>query len=282
MLAWRRAGLVWGVALACANCQALSGVDDLQFVERTDASGAGGNGFSGSSGSGGGVQDGSAGGATGGAAGSPGGAGGTGGVAGAGTAGSSGVECQLPLSDDFDDGVIDDTRWIATSVGGLWAEEAQGALWFTEPPTQTEAIAASASIESQQRFNLTGCSMRVQVLEAPASASQYLSFRANNPLGLVYVEFLVKNGMLVAGVRKVNGYFSQKTVPFDTDAHAWWRLREASGTLHWDVSLDGKSWSVFHSEATPLDLTDISVMISAGTDAAPSGTIARVDNLNPP
>jgi hypothetical protein len=46
------------------------------------------------------------------------------------------------------------------------------------------------------------------------------------------------------------------SMPYDPVAHAWLRIREASGQLNWDTSPDGRTWTTQHAEMAPAWVSD--------------------------
>ncbi|MFI9598944.1 chitosanase [Streptomyces sp. NPDC052043] len=72
------------------------------------------------------------------------------------------------------------------------------------------------------------------------------------------------------------------SLTYDATNHAWLRIRETGGTLYWDTSANGISWTNRRTLPTPAWVTaakDVSVSMEAHRDA---GTLnyAEFDNLN--
>lgn len=70
-------------------------------------------------------------------------------------------------------------------------------------------------------------------------------------------------------------------ITYDSTAHRWWRIREASGTIYWDTSPDGTTWTNRKSRATGLTVTAVTIKFEAGyygTETITSDFI--IDNLN--
>ncbi|MFG3051891.1 hypothetical protein ACGFZP_13200 [Kitasatospora sp. NPDC048239] len=68
---------------------------------------------------------------------------------------------------------------------------------------------------------------------------------------------------------------------YDPTGHAWLRLREDAGTLYWETSPDGSTWTVRRSETTPgwASATDLSLLVESHRDAG-SSTWTELDNVN--
>ena len=72
---------------------------------------------------------------------------------------------------------------------------------------------------------------------------------------------------------------------YDPVADAWWRLREAAGTLSFDTSPDGTTWSARGGIADPMPLDHIGIIIGAGAYqpiASPGRARFRCYNVPPP
>jgi hypothetical protein len=55
-------------------------------------------------------------------------------------------------------------------------------------------------------------------------------------------------------------------IDFDPSAHAWWRLRETSGTTYYETSADGHAFSVQGSVATPIGVDATHIAFFGGTE----------------
>lgn len=69
-------------------------------------------------------------------------------------------------------------------------------------------------------------------------------------------------------------------IPYDATAHAWWRIREDAGTVYWETSPDGATWTTRRSAATPFPLDVMRVRLYAGNWSADSGTSSSFDDVN--
>jgi hypothetical protein len=75
----------------------------------------------------------------------------------------------------------------------------------------------------------------------------------------------------------------QQSVPYDAFAHAWWRIREAQGTLYFETSSDGKCWTEQGHATTPTFAGSVRVNFGLGVPSG-SGRLtmdqATFDHLN--
>lgn len=80
-----------------------------------------------------------------------------------------------------------------------------------------------------------------------------------------------------------SGFFdpSPTVLTYDSTAHRWWRLREASGTLHWETSPDGSTWTSRRTATSPGWVTD-TTLTAAILSHRNNGTanFAEADNFN--
>lgn len=270
-----RGSAAWAAALL-VGCSLTGGLDD---IAGSPADAGGGSGAADAS-------------ATGGASGIDGGAG-TG--ASPGTGSSSGdaaavdgdgsgspdapPSCTVPISDGFDDGTVA-AQWDVWKDNGLTLSEKFGRLYFYVPASTPDG--AWVGIEAQQSHDLTGCSTFVHVLDVPTDPNVQLSFGANSGL-MDGVHITLDAGELNLEVKKGGTYSTLKKVAFSATAHAWWRIREASGHVYWEASTDGKAWVELASVAAPFAFNAVKVWVGVGTSGTTSQAAqASVDQFNVP
>jgi hypothetical protein len=88
-------------------------------------------------------------------------------------------------------------------------------------------------------------------------------------------------GLFIARLRQagVNTEFNLGT--YSSTTHAWWRIRESAGTIFWDTSTDGNTWTNRASSTYTLAITALTLVFSCGYyGAETSPPDALVDNLN--
>jgi len=198
---------------------------------------------------------------------------------------------------DVDAGPDPDATPAAVGCGGLgllrdeFADATRGPQWdFFEDPGATIAetgghlaitVAANAGgpyagYISSYRYDLTSSSITTEVT-AIAGRNTILEIR--NSVG--------ERAQLAAGVDDLEAAVyggpaegTRTTIPYDAVAQRWWRFREADGTLYWEYSANGSSWTALHSEASPIDVTHVRGIVSAG-DALVTASEARFEVINP-
>ncbi|WAZ20170.1 hypothetical protein STRCI_001269 [Streptomyces cinnabarinus] len=180
------------------------------------------------------------------------------------------------LTDTFDDGVRDPVLWSG-SYGDV--EEAGGRA-------RVPCTTAFSAYQSAAVYTLTGSQVACRVYPPAAGGAA----------GEALAELLVITAVggtdggfslnRVTGLLKLisrTGYADANEVvlTYDPVAHAWLRLREASGLLLWETSPDGGTWTARRTApaaAWTAD-TNLSVILAGHRDSG-SGDFAEFDNFN--
>jgi hypothetical protein len=97
---------------------------------------------------------------------------------------------------------------------------------------------------------------------AAATSDMTIQFVTSTSVG-----FNVRNGKLVVYFNNGN-YTPITSVNYDPVAHHVLRLRETGGTLFWETSADGATFTGLYSEPDRIDLSSIGIRLEAGTFAA--------------
>jgi hypothetical protein len=180
------------------------------------------------------------------------------------------------LKDNFDDNSLDTQKWVEWNTGDLGESSGTMTLLST-------TAAAYKGGDSTGIFDLTGSYILAEfqhVLTGLTDAGTFmlLTLDASNTMA-----FYVYNGDLVAEKQIATAYTTIATTTYNSTTHKWLRIREASGTVYFDYSADGISWTNFTSAANPFAVTGLFVTIQIGTDSANAGTdTAVIDNFNYP
>jgi chitosanase len=187
------------------------------------------------------------------------------------------------LADNFDDNTINATLWpdsygnpAVTETGGR-ARVPCGPDYCAYKSGSVYTLAGSAAFVRVYAPEVSGAVgeayASLQLASAAAPAGTSLSININTATGLIR--------------------FNSNTSYWDNDAvvltynatdHAWLRIREGSGTLYWETSNNGITWTSRRTLTTPAWVTsaaDVSVSLESHRDA---GTLnfAEFDNLNVP
>lgn len=138
----------------------------------------------------------------------------------------------------------------------------------------------SSKLISTNTYDLTGSKAYVSVTPYIASSAQIgleLFLDASNKLQLFYSGTVLQAHIVQAGVDT-----TVASITYDSTVHIYWRIRELSGTIFWDTSQNGKSWTNIGSHSYTIAITSLSFSVFAGdfgTD--PTGT-AFINSVNMP
>jgi hypothetical protein len=182
------------------------------------------------------------------------------------------------LVDDFAAVSLDATRWTAVNNAGVTGSQTGGRYEFA---TSNDSPAYS-SLTSVHGFDLTGDRFVVKVPDPGdrtiASLEVYIS--AQNRAGTDRVFFNLV-GLFMGFYQTVGG--SQtflNAVAYDPMVDVYFRIREAAGTIYWDTSTDGVSWTNKHSVAAPIQVLDLHLQLMVGeygSEPAGATTVAFDD-----
>jgi hypothetical protein len=194
----------------------------------------------------------------------------------------------VATSDDFNDNLMDTTKWYSAGSPGMTVAEQGGQLQVTTPGDTTVGY---DGYYARPFLDLTNARATVEVTQPAFGYGTDTYFvlvdKANS--GTTNVLFTV-GGMGSLLMRETfNGTITTNVViPFDAVAHRFWRFRHdpTADTLNWETSPDGLQWTVRCSSQHKVALTRMQAQIYAGryTTSTPS-TTAAFDNyhaeLNP-
>ncbi len=138
-----------------------------------------------------------------------------------------------------------------------------------------------AGMATEREYDLRGCNLWVAVPLVPAADGQGGAFLMAALDEDHYALFETWAGSLTMGL-VVGGTFEAATsTTYDAANHRWWRLREESGTLYFEMSSDAAQWDTLLQTASPAEIDAVTVVLAAQI-GEPYGAAARVevDNLN--
>ncbi|QIJ62552.1 hypothetical protein [Streptomyces sp. JB150] len=179
------------------------------------------------------------------------------------------------LVDDFNDNVRDPVLW-SQSYGD--PVEAGGRARI--PCTTGYAAYRSASIYTLAWSQVAA---RIYPPAAGGGASAAVSFLVLSDLPGTDAGFLIDRAQGAMGLYLRVGYADGGAAfpVYDPVQHAWVRLREDAGTLRWETSADGLSWTVRRTATAPAwtAQTNLSLLMEAHRDTG-TNDFAEVENLN--
>lgn len=183
------------------------------------------------------------------------------------------------LADDFEASTRSLT-WNGYQDPGVTVTQTGGRLRITLPAGSSTY--AYAGYESTRFYQLTGSQIEADIPHATSvtsSAEVYLAaYTDPDATRLVLIE--EQSNQLRFLVRTPTGD-TTSSVPYDPVAHRHMRLREGGGTLFFETSPDGSTWTARKQVATPFSLDLVRVEIAAGVpqpEAAPG--FAEFESVN--
>lgn len=182
------------------------------------------------------------------------------------------------FSTNFPGGSIPVTMYDNTQAGGTDTFASNQAT-LTAPASTANAL---AEIETQNRYTLIGSYAMVQAVVtqvsdagAEAGMTVYQDEQGNQ------LQLMVINGNLVAGYITRGTGVTVASIAYNATTMKWIRIREASGTIFWDYSSDGLTWTNLTSTDEPMDVSQVrsSVLAFQGNSIA-SNEVGVFSNYN--
>lgn len=181
------------------------------------------------------------------------------------------------LVDTYSGAAVDPALWTVNTGAGT-VVEGSGVLTFT-PASNTAGDGQSTP--SLISYNLTG-SYAVVKVSSVLTGDEFTSLLCEiGGDGKYRLNLAQYNGNLeardvIAGTETVRA-----TATYNGTTMLWWRIREASGTVFWDYSADGISWTNLFSETNPFAVLSMQARLETyeNTAVVSPGT-AVYDNFN--
>lgn len=167
---------------------------------------------------------------------------------------------------------FDDAQWLDAmdrnvSPGGS-AAIVGGELVLQAPPANNQG----AWVKSKAAFDLRG---RALVVEVTQVGGRYAEIELDDP----------SNAQVYMGVAegKLYAYGKGRKLaerPYSDTQDRWWRLREESGSVFWDTSPDGETWTAMAQDLAPVDAAWVEV--GFGVESSGAAATARFATVTPP
>jgi hypothetical protein len=172
------------------------------------------------------------------------------------------------ITDDFDDGAIDTSIW---SAGGTITESG-GRL----------ATTSTGWLDTTWDYDLIDSEVSVEFDESAGDGFSYILFAGARD-GAPFVAWYRATTTVRAYIYDGATFATQGTsFTYNSSTHRYFRIRETSGTLYWEWSTDGASWTVHASVSTaslPAGWDLAATKISISGNNITTGTSAW-DNFN--
>lgn len=162
------------------------------------------------------------------------------------------------LQDPFNQAIINTTPWFVTQAGSATVTASSSGAQANFPASCTAAT--DGDISGNFTYDLTNSYAYMQVLTIPSAATAADAVFTLTQLGGTgnYVRWVVEGGTLFAQYALAYAPTTLFSVAYNSTTHKYWRIREgtgagaggSAGTLYWDTSTDGVSWTNRASVAT--------------------------------
>ncbi|MGQ0508155.1 MAG: hypothetical protein ACT4TC_22890 [Myxococcaceae bacterium] len=178
------------------------------------------------------------------------------------------------LRDDFQDNATDAAKWTKYTTGAAASSsEANGRLAIT-----VTGCPNFAGYNSVARYDLTGSSAKVDIFSAGNQTvvtheiRMRLNATATEALGMV-----IQNGQVISWIQNGGGYNNIDTEPYSAATARYLQLREAGGTVFWEISANNQQWTALASRTLaqiPFAITHFTLQIDDGCFNAEAGVTA--------
>jgi hypothetical protein len=183
------------------------------------------------------------------------------------------------LADNFDDNTINGTLWL----GNFGTVSETGGRARIACTTDYAAFVSAAS------YSLAGSSVYARVYPPAAggaATTAYAQMVVLSSTDGTEAGFQINAvGGQLRCMANVDYWDDTATVlTYDPTAHAWLRLREAAGSMQWDTSPDGTTWTTRRTLTTPAWVTAGTTLRLSMEAHRDSGTadFAEFDNVDTP
>ncbi|GAA2929891.1 LamG-like jellyroll fold domain-containing protein [Streptomyces enissocaesilis] len=152
------------------------------------------------------------------------------------------------LGDDFDDGRVNTTLW-PTNTGGA-TETSAGRLRIPMTPGVDTSF-ASARVWTLASSQVTAKLARTPTASGSSSATASMWVTSTTAGTRIGWHFNAITRVLSAMTQVGGADATPTSFQHDVREHVWLRIREAGGTVYWETSGDGYSWTTARTLATP-------------------------------
>lgn len=160
------------------------------------------------------------------------------------------------LTDDFDDGTVDPVKW-ADSYGT-----------FSETGGRARVVCDTgfSAYATAEDWTLEGSHAWVRLFPPAAGGAvdeawAQLLITSTTAGTDAIIEVNAADDSLNMAVRVGFSDPGFTSIPYDPTDHAWVRIREAAGDLHWETSADGITWVNRRTETSPAWVADADLQV---------------------
>lgn len=182
------------------------------------------------------------------------------------------------LTDNFNDNTMDINLW-SLLVGTGTSAETGGQLVLT--PASNNPGSTYDGYSSVNRYDLTSSQATIELAQgvtATSGCEQAFTLEIDSSNAITML--LGGSNNLIFRLKTAGSNNDTSVTRNDTTMH-WWRIRESGGTVYWETSQNGNTWTVRRSTTVSFPVTSVRLKISAGTwQNVASPGVGIYDNLN--
>ena len=183
------------------------------------------------------------------------------------------------LQDEFPGTTLNTALWtpVPTGTGSVVVNNG---LYLTD----TADSAAYVAIKSNTVYDLTGSEVFIELASAGRQAATTQSLlEVQNTTGTDALQLIIQNGNIKAQ-SKINGvYTTLATATYNPATMKWLAITENAGTVNFQYSATGLTWTNLYSCADPFNLTAVYVLVQQGSyknaDAAATSQWANLNTV---
>jgi hypothetical protein len=189
----------------------------------------------------------------------------------------AGCGTMAKVFNDFETSTIDTGRWSYWNDGPLTVAHEGGRLVFTVPAGQSDL---GAGYQTHAYYRMQGSRAFVEVLPLEVDSGASFTFALRTlAAGRWYMSY--QDGALVFRMRDAVNEYTLASVPYVAEEHRFWQIREQDGTVYWETSADGATWTAQASNSVDTSEVLVRVRLSIRANTAqPVDHVLMADNLN--
>ena len=175
------------------------------------------------------------------------------------------------LYDSFPGSSLDSAKWL----GSAGSSVSGGTLHLDTD--------LSGSVQSQTNYDLTSSSAQIELVSVGNSHTNlYINILILiDPTTFDALYLYIQDNTLKARKTALGVSTFLANVAYNPGIHRYFRIREASGTIYFDISVDGITWTNFTSTTKNFTTTNMRVQINTfWFKSAPYASTAQFDNFN--
>lgn len=176
------------------------------------------------------------------------------------------------LKDYFNGTALQTTLWTQFTGGSATFSYASGGASVVFPGTTSSSTDGDLSAATTYNFLDSIAVLKVTSVAGAGATHTDCVFRVRQN-STNYVTIFYEAGTLFFSKVVATVQTNIASVSYNATTHLWWRIREANGIVFWDTSPDGISWTNQTSQADPVTLSSVDVLIGGlcfGIDTSPS------------